>query len=516
MLRVLTAEAMAAADRYAIEEIGIPGLVLMENAALGVVDALCARYPEARSVVVLCGPGNNGGDGLAIARQLATRGFRAVVVLWRGSGEPRGDAATQLAICRALELPIVEAKRRSDFERIHRECRHADVVVDALFGTGLSRPLSGLTAALVECVSGAGRPIVAVDLPSGLSGSRADLPGPHFRADLTVTFAALKVAHALPPAADAMGEVAIADLGVPAMLLDRVGGELFVVEPDDVRSLLPPRHSDTHKGTFGHVLLVAGGPGRAGAAILGARAAVRAGAGLVTVAPPLAQRETVDLGSIESMTLGLPMGEEGELGAAAVEVVLAAAIGKDVLALGPGLGSLGETQAVVRGIVSRCALPAVLDADALNAFAGRLGELARRGAPTLLTPHPGELGRLLGVSTREVTADRLGTARRAAERSGAVVLLKGHRTLIACPGGYTYVNPTGNPAMATGGSGDVLTGIIAALVAQGLEVGEAAWAGAFLHGRAGDLAAGQAPGRCLAATDLVDWLAAAYAGLDAA
>lgn len=524
-MRILGAEATARVDRAAVEELGVPSAVLMENAALGLVEAVGRSFPEAESVAVFCGPGNNGGDGLALARHLAVRGYRVACYLVFLGKETRGDAATQLTICRNLGsdlVGLVEVGPEDGLDGPVRAAREADLIVDALFGTGLGRPLEGQPAELVEALAALPVPKLAVDLPSGLNGSRPEVFGPHFRADVTVTFGTPKPAQVFPPAADAVGELVVADLGVPASFLDRDWGEedgpLHLLLAEEAAGLLLPRRPDTHKGHYGHLLVVAGGTGKGGAVILAARSAVRSGAGLVTAAVPEPIVRTVDGGSIESMTLPLPAGSSGTLAAGAAEAVLDAAAGKDALALGPGLGPFRDhddpVAAEVRRAVLDCELPAVLDADGVNAFAGRAAELARRRAPTVLTPHPGEMGRLLGVGTGEVVGDRLGTARRAARETGAVVVLKGHLSLVAAPDGAVWVNPTGNPGMASGGTGDVLTGVVGSLLAQGHEPLPAALLGVFVHGLAGDRVAAERGEVALAAGDLVDALGAAFVELD--
>jgi ADP-dependent NAD(P)H-hydrate dehydratase / NAD(P)H-hydrate epimerase len=554
-MRILTAEAMRGVDRLAIEQLGLPGLVLMENAALGVVEAIAKQYPRAESAAVFCGPGNNGGDGLAVARQLATRGYAVEVFLATGGRRLEGDAATQLAVCRRLGLTLHELGSGEssggagsggtgasggggetggsggrgessepggsgtglDLAAALAAAREHHLVIDALFGTGLGRPLTGLFARLVEALNELPLPRVAVDIPSGLAGSSAEPPGPHLVADLTVTFAAPKVAHVFPPAADAVGELVVTDLGFPPRLLEEAEGDLHLLVGEELAGLLPARARASHKGDFGHLLLVAGSLGKAGAAVLAARAAVRAGAGLVTAAVPEPILPIVHLGSVESMGIPLPAGGAGALAAAAAEQALAAAAGKSAVALGPGLGQEEETQAAIRRLVGAVELPLVLDADGLNAFAGRAGELARRTAPTVLTPHPGELARLLGVETGEIQADRPQAARRAAALTGAIVVLKGSLTLIAAPaGGGVHVNPTGNPGMASGGTGDVLTGLLGGLLAQGLPALDASRLAVYLHGRAGDLALARLGGPSLAAGDLVTELPAAFAELRAA
>jgi hydroxyethylthiazole kinase-like uncharacterized protein yjeF len=514
-MRILTAEAMREVDRAAIEELGIPSLVLMENAAIGVVEALGQSFGDADSAAVFCGPGNNGGDGLAVARHLAVRGWEVRVFLVTGGRGLSGDAAVQLGICRQAELPILEVTSGDGLAAALEAAAECEVVVDALFGTGLTRPLEGLFAQVVAAVSALPAPCVAVDLPSGLSASQARPIGPCVQADLTVTFAAPKVAHIFPPAADAVGEMVVTDLGIPPRLVEEVeeeAGDLHLLMGEELAELLPEREPDTHKGDYGHALIAAGSPGKAGAAILAARAAVRAGAGLVTAAVPEPILQTVDLGSVESMTLGLPAGAAGQIAERAADVLLDAAEGKAVLALGPGLGQEPSTAAAIRRAVLECPLPLVLDADGINAFAGRAGELARRRAETVLTPHPGELARLLGISAAQIQEDRVAAARGAAEETGAIVVLKGHLTLVAS-GTAVFVNPTGNPGMATGGTGDVLTGLVAGLLAQGLDALDATLVAVYLHGLAGDLAAGRLGEAPLAAGDLIETLPAAFAAL---
>lgn len=506
-MRILSAEAMREVDRTAIEELGIPSMVLMENAAIGVVDAIGEIYEDAESAAIFCGPGNNGGDGLAIARHLAVRGYEVQVFLVAGRRGMRGDAEVQLGICRRQGLAIQEVADEDGVVEALEEAREADLIVDALFGTGLSKPLEGLLADLVQGLNDLPVPCVSVDLPSGLNGSRSEPLGPHIEADLTVTFAAAKIAHVFPPASESVGELIVTDLGIPPELVDEAeeeGGPLHLLVGEELSGLLPEREPGTHKGDYGHVLLVAGSPGKAGAAILAARAAVRSGAGLVTAAVPESILNVVDLGSIESMTLPL----------SSLDGVLEAVEGKSVLAMGPGLGQEEKTAEAIRRIAGEVALPLVLDADGINAFAGRAADLAGRSAETVLTPHPGELGRLLGISTSEVQEDRIAAARRASVEAEAVVVLKGHRTLVATPGGEVHVNPTGNPGMASGGTGDVLTGLIAGLLAQGLGALDAARLGVYLHGLAGDLAAARTGEAALAAGDLLTYLPAAFQELE--
>ncbi len=511
-MKILSTAAMRSVDRAAVEELGVPGVVLMENAALGVVEAALARVPSAESAAVFCGPGNNGGDGLAIARHLAVRGLRTrALVLTEGRGYT-GDAAVQFEIARKMQglgLELEDLDQTGELTVALERAAQADLVIDALFGTGLSRPLEGRFAELVAAINELPAPIIAVDLPSGLGGDHAEILGPHIEAEVTVTFAAPKIAHIFMPAASSAGEVVVSDLGIPDQLVERAEGDLFLLEPAHVAALLGPRQVDAHKGDFGHLLVVAGSAGKSGAAVLATQAAIRAGAGLVTAAVPEDVLPTFAAASIESMSVGLPVTSSG-LGDPALAALRAAATEKSAVALGPGLGTAEATGETIRRFVLESGAPLALDADGLNAFAGRLELLAARKAPAVLTPHPGELGRLLGVETGEVTADRLGSVRAAAERSGSVVVLKGHLSVIAAPGEGVFVNPTGNPGMATGGSGDVLTGMIGALLGQGLDPIAAAQLGTFVHGLAGDLAAGDVGEVSLSAGDLLGRVPAAF------
>ena len=510
-MRVLTAEQMRRFDRWAISEIGIPGLVLQENAALGVVEAIGERFPSSEDVLVLCGPGNNGGDGLAVARHLHARGYACRVWLAVPTTHLAGDAASQRSFLERLGIEVHDMTD-ADFEALPP----ADLVVDALFGTGLKRPLEGRFASLVQSVNAHAAPVVAVDLPSGLDASRGEPIGVHAIAELTVTFARPKIAHVLDPAALAVGSLVVVDLGVPWADLEHDGPLCNLLLGEELASWLPARRADSHKGDFGHLLLVAGSAGMSGAAVLAARAAVRAGAGLVTLAVPDGIRAECHAGCLESMTVALGPRGEPVLLTSHVETLLDAASSRDALAVGPGLGGADATRSALRDLVARSRLPLVLDADGLNAFAGRVDDLASRAGDLVLTPHPGELARLLGTSSAAVQRDRLAAAREGAARARAVVVLKGHQTLIAEPDGDVAINPTGNPGMATGGAGDVLTGLIGALLAQAFEPSAAARLGVFLHGLAGDLAAAQVGERSLSASDLIEYLPAAFCHLAAA
>jgi len=488
MLPVLDNNALREADRHTIENLGILGLVLMENAATGLVDALRENWPEARTISILCGSGNNGGDGLAAARHLANGGHEVDLLLFGDPEKLSPDAGTNLEWARAFDLKVtvVDGDDLTLLEQRLAAPNPPDIIVDALLGTGLDRPLTGRLARVVNLVNGCPAPVVSVDVPTGLSGSSAGLPGPAIEAELCPTFGALKLCHCLPPACEACGEVVVVDIGIPPSVL-RAGAQAWWVEAEDVALLLPHRSAVGHKGSFGHLLVVAGARGRGGAASMAAQAAVTAGAGLVTVAVPSPAVAVVDGACLEAMTFEIPADEAGEAaGPGDLEQIFAR---MTAVAAGPGLGTGVGARKLLDMLLSQWAGPLVLDADALNLVAGSLESLADRSGPTVLTPHPGELGRLLGRPTEDVVADRLGAAREAARISGAVVVAKGYRTVIADPEGNVWINPTGDEHLATGGSGDVLTGLIGALMAQNLDGVRASIVACWLHGRAGELGA---------------------------
>ena len=512
MIPLATAEEMRRADRRATERYGVPSVLLMENAGRGAVEALervLGPVPR-RRVVVVCGKGNNGGDGFVVARHLLGRGARVSTWLVGRADEVQGDARVNLdALQRAGERVTEATDPAGDaFARLRAEVKGADIVVDALLGTGVRGPATGPIGAAIEAINASRRPVCALDLPSGLPADGEAPAGPVVRADLTVTFGLPKVGLVLPTGAACAGRVEIADLGIPRAWLGE-GIPTALLEPADVRAALPRRPVDAHKGTYGHLLVVAGSIGRTGAAVLACLGALRTGTGLVTCAIPASQQPVVAAQLSEAMTEPLPETAARTLSAKAVERIVELLPRMDAIALGPGVGLDGETRAAVQALVRDAARPMVVDADALTALAGRLEVCRDAPAPRLLTPHPGEAARLLACAIAEVQADRIATARRLAAESGAVVALKGARTVVASPDGQVTVNPTGNPGMATGGTGDVLTGVAGGLLAQGLAPAAALGAAVYLHGLAGDLAAETRGEAGLVAGDVADAVPAA-------
>ncbi len=516
-MRILTAKQMREADRRTIEEVGVPSLLLMENAGLQVVAAIDAAFGNlaGRRVAVLCGRGNNGGDGLVVARTLRQRNVDVSVFLLGRAADVKGDARTNLESLGALALPVVEVADESDWDRHAPAIGSRDLIVDALFGTGLSSPLSGLPRRVVERVNALSADVVSIDLPSGLSADTAEVIGPCIRASLTVTLGAPKLPLALPPALELAGKVVVADIGIPADVIEAMEPPVVrLTTPESLRALVPVRRPDAHKGSFGHVLVVAGSPGKTGAAHLAAMGALRSGAGLVTAGTPRSSQPVVAALGAEYMTEGLDEDVAGVLAASALPAVLAHPA--TVVAAGPGLGAGAGVAEIVEGLVARAGRPLVLDADALNAFAGRPDRLrARAGQSIVITPHPGEMARLLGVATADVQGRRVDAARDLARTAGLFVVLKGHRTVIATPSGCVHVNPTGNPGMATGGTGDVLTGMIAGWLAQLGDAEKACLLAVYLHGAAGDLAAADQSEVSMIAGDLVGRIGGAVLDLTA-
>lgn len=516
MIRLATAEEMRQAERRATAELGVPSLVLMENAGRGAADAIERAFGPApgRRVGVVCGKGNNGGDGLVVARHLAGRGAAVEVWLIGAAADVRGDAAVNMDAARRAGLPLTEVAGAPGLEALRRGLASADLVVDALLGTGVSGAATGLIADAIAAINEAGRPVCALDLPSGLSADRGALLGPTVRAQLTVTFGLPKRGLYLHPGAAHAGRIEVADIGVPRAWLEQ-GLTVGLLEAEDVLAVLPTRPADAHKGHYGHLLVVAGSIGKTGAAILACLGALRAGTGLVTCALPASQQPIVAARLAEAMTEPLPETGAQALSAKALDRLLELAGRMDAVAAGPGVGLDAETQATVRDLIRAAERPMVVDADALTALVGHLGTLREARGPRLLTPHPGEAARLLGRSIPEVQADRIESARRLARESGAIVALKGAGTVIAGPGGEVAINPTGNPGMATGGSGDVLTGVAGGFLAQGLGPEAALRAAVYLHGLAGDLAAAERGEAGLIAGDIADALPAALRRLRA-
>lgn len=520
-MKILTASEMQQIDRLTTERYGVPSLTLMENAGRAVFDFLRERYSPlaGHRITVLCGRGNNGGDGLVAARWLRGEGLSPRVILLASPEAVKGDAAVNLRRLSERGAPEV-AENLDAWRRVSPSLAESSLLVDAILGTGLSKPLEGFLLEVVRDVNRA-RPksqVVAVDLPSGVSADGGELIGECARADATVTFTAPKLAHVFPPACEFAGVWVTRPIGTPPEALEQNSDlRLNLTCRDDVSWIAQRRTLTAHKGSFGHVLLLAGSVGKTGAAALAAKAALRAGAGLVTVATPERALPVIASLGLEFMTEPLPETAAGTVSLRALDGGRFDRLvrGKSVLAVGPGLGGDPETAELVRTIVNRYDVPVVLDADGLNAFAGCMNTLAAAGHTRVLTPHPGELARLTGQSIGEIQGRRIEVARDFAARHQVHLVLKGYRTLIAPPDGQVWVNPTGNPGMATGGTGDVLTGVTAGLLSQfaARPLPSVVAAAVYLHGLAGDLAARELGENSMLAGDLLDALPQAFLAL---
>jgi hydroxyethylthiazole kinase-like uncharacterized protein yjeF len=511
-MRVFDARQMREADRVTIEEIGISSLVLMESAGRQVVAAMQQTFEQLSllRIGVLCGTGNNGGDGFVAARVLLQNGYDTSIFLVGSVEDVKGDARVNLEILGRLGYTVVEITDEQEWELHFSDISTCDVLVDAMFGTGLRKPLAGLFETIVKDLNSSELPVVAVDLPSGLSADTPDIIGEAVDADLTVTFATAKLPHMLPPAERKCGQVVVADIGIPREVIEGLeGARVEVIAAQDVLAHLEPREPDSHKGDYGRVLIVAGSLGRTGAAHLCGMAALRSGAGLVTIATPRSAAGVVAAMAPEYMTEPLDEDQDGIAVERALDRILE--VQADVIAVGPGLGTGPRPRALVHALLERSGSPLVLDADALNIFADSVNKLkGREDVEVIITPHPGEMARLINRDTDHVQHHRLEVARDFAADHGVWVVLKGHRTLIAAPDGRVSINRTGNPGMATGGTGDVLTGVIAAWLAQSLDAEAACRVGVFLHGLAGDVAVKTIGQTALTASDVVHHLGAAW------
>ena len=505
-MKIVTAAQMQVLDRRAITEAHIPSLTLMANAGTSVVAAMEQIFGSlaGKTVVVLCGKGHNGGDGFVVARLLKRKRARVQVLLMARVADSAGDTKTMYRrIVRAGGAsPVLACPSRAKLQTL---LRNSDLIVDALLGTGLSTPITGPYRTAIDCINDADRPVTAIDLPSGIHADTGEVLGVAVRATLTVTFGLPKLGLYVGPGIDHAGIIRIADIGIPPSYMDAVDSRISLITRDETRRLLPVRLPSGHKGTYGHVGVIAGSVGKTGAAALAARAALRVGAGLVTVATPASVNDTLEAKLLEVMTVPMPETKARTLAPSGLDQLVAFTNARSAVAIGPGLTTHPETAELIHALITRLEKPSVLDADALNALAGRPALLAECKVPLILTPHPGEMARLEGqAAPQSVNADRIGTASRFAQQRGVILVLKGARTVVAHPNGQVAICPTGNPGMATAGTGDALTGIIVGLVAQGLNAWDAARAGTYLHGLAGDLAAASLGIAGMTAGDLIE------------
>ena len=500
-MRIVTAEQMRALDRAAIEKHGIPSQGLMERAGMGLAESVLSLVgTSGGSVMVIAGAGNNGGDGLVAARLIDESGADVNVVILAEKDELSPDAAANLE--KLTDVEVAHVGDEAAFDEAVAELGKPDIIVDAIFGTGLAREVTGLPRHAVEFINSSDTGIISADIPSGLSADSGEVLGVAVKADCTVTFGLPKVGFFAGDGPDHAGCVSVIDIGIPKDDADAIGADLELVESCDIIDAFPRRKKDSHKGNYGHVVVFAGSGGHLGAGYLTSLAALRTGSGLVTYCIPEGAFDKFDARYPEIMCDAIPDGGNGAFAGVGLEKALQVSEGKRVVAMGPAIGTSEETAKFVNGYILKSDATVVIDADGINVL--DIDALEKRHAPAVLTPHPGEMARLMGVETKEVQEDRVGFARSLADRTGAVVVLKGSMTVVAEPRGTTSINTTGNPGMATAGMGDALTGMIASLIGQKVDEVTAARAAVFIHGLAGDIAADELGEESVVATDVIE------------
>lgn len=490
-LKAVTPEQMKAIDRHAISVLGIPGVVLMENAGVRVFEAAVRMLKSMKDprVLVLCGKGNNGGDGFVAARYLYNDGFTTEVFALASPDAITADAKVNLNILLNMGKTVKYVLGPEDLEELNSVIPRCSLIIDAIFGTGIRGAITGVSREIIDIVNGSGIPVLSVDVPSGIDGCSGAVCGDAIRAVRTVTMALPKTGLLLYPGAEYCGELEVAKIGIPRAAVESVDINMETVDRHNVIEMMPQRKPDTHKGSYGKVFIIGGSPGLTGAVVMAGQAAARSGSGLVTVGVPRSVYPIAATKLTEVMTLVLPDNPDGALCEKALGVVLKKAESSNVVAVGPGLLTGPGAKAVVEGLIEKSPVPLVIDADGINCLADNPLVLRKANTQVVLTPHPGEMARLMGVTPKDIQSDRLGWAKEAAADFDCCVVLKGARTITVLPDGRVYINLTGNPGMATGGSGDVLTGVIAALIAQGMSPADATRAGVCVHGWAGDMAA---------------------------
>lgn len=506
-MKIVTAVEMREIDRITTEKFGVPSLTLMENAGKAVADHVLTQYAWVRNITVICGKGNNGGDGFVVARHLHKRGKQVHVLLLANPADLHGDAA---AMFKDMPVTAVSATNEDQFQSDNvRSLFEADLLVDAILGTGFKPPVAGLYADAIQRMNAAPGRVVSVDIPSGADAdSTGPQPGTLAHADSVVTFTAPRPAHLFSSLTK--GPTCVAPIGSPdEAILSSL--QLNVIAPQDFAAMVAPRPTESNKGNYGHVLVIGGSLGKAGAAAMAGISALRAGAGLSTVATSKSALPAVAGFYPELMTEPLPETEDGTIATGAGLKIEDLSKTMTVLAVGPGISRDPHTATLVRSLVANHKAPMVVDADGLNAFEGHTDELNGKDRTLVITPHPGEMARLAACSTADVQKDRLGVAGRFARDHNLIVVLKGHRTLVVQPDGEAWVNTTGNPGMSTGGTGDILTGMVAGMIAQNpKDPLHAVCAAVFLHGLAGDVMRDKVGEHSLIATDLLQGLPEAF------
>ena len=504
-MKVVSAFQIQNLDRRTIQEFGIPGIVLMENAGRTTVDVIDKYFPakNVKKVIIIAGTGSNGGDGFVVGRHLSNRGVEVEMLLLGHKEKVTGDAKVNLELYQKLR-PVQELHCQEDLIKFQTHIDHADLIFDAILGTGVNTDVRGLYRDIIDYINSLPNPVVSIDIPSGIDATTGKVLGTAIYADLTVTFGLPKIGLLIYPGIDRVGILEVADISIPPYLVREENIRVELMEAHELFPLLRQRDRNSHKGSYGHVLMIAGSVGKTGAAAMSSNAALRVGAGLVTLGIPAGLNPIMEVKLTEVMTEPLAETDAQTLSTKSLPRIQELIEGKKVLALGPGISTHPETIAVVHHIICNSKTPLIVDADGINALGEKPSVLHEAQCPIVLTPHPGEMAWLIGTSIKEVQDDRIGVARKFAKEYGVVLVLKGARTIIAEPNESIYINSTGNPGMASGGTGDVLTGMIAGLVAQGYTISEASRLGVFLHGYIADKITEQKGEVGLIATDIIN------------
>lgn len=503
---IVTASEMARLDRKTIEEIGIPGIVLMENAGRGAAAFYQEVIPDLveRRIGIVAGSGNNGGDGFVLARLFHEQGANVRVVCLRPPEKLQGDALTNFQILPKLAVQVFVWDQNADFDSQLKWIKEADVIIDAILGTGLNSEVRGLYRDIIEAINQMQKQVLAVDVPSGLDATTGKILGTAIRAKATATFGLPKIGQLVEPGEEYVGELKVVDIGIPASVVESSNIQRWWLQEEYLSGWLTPRNASTHKGHAGHVAVLAGSLGKTGAATLICESAAHVGAGLVTLFIPASLNPIVEVKLTEAMTYPIAETSEQTPAQAALPEILSFLQGRQALAMGPGISLHPETQELVKSLLLKAPCPMVLDADALTAVADHRDLFMEAGQPLVLTPHPGEMARLIHGTTQDVQQNRLDIAAEFSRKYGVTLVLKGHRTVIAAPDGRLAINSSGNPAMASGGMGDTLTGMIAGFLGQGLEPFRAACLGVFVHGAAADRRIAKVVSRGLLASQILD------------
>lgn len=514
-MKVVTADQMQELDRKAIEIYHIPGIVLMENAGRKAAEVILDTFPEIQKkrIAIIAGKGNNGGDGFVIARYLLNQGIPVKVILLTDPTSLRGDAQTNFNIFFRMKGEVIPVPSSKDYQKLKRDLEKFDLLIDGIFGTGLDAEVRGYYREVIDHLNTLKKLIIAIDIPSGLDANNGRPLGTAIRASHTITFGLPKVGHLASPGLNYVGEVKVVDIGIPKRLVEEEKIQTYLLEKEEIRKWLSiPRRPDTHKGDYGHLLVIAGSVGKTGAAAMACQAALRMGAGLVTLAIPKSLNAIMEVKLTEVMTEPLPETPRQTLSLRAFNTILRLCENKRAVIIGPGVGTLKETQTLILKLIKTLDLPIILDADGLTALATQPKILPAKNRSLILTPHPGEMARLIQSTSKEVQEDRIGISRNFSQSNHVHLVLKGYRSLIATPKGEVFINPTGNPGMASGGTGDVLTGMMGGLICQGFDILPSLQISVYLHGMAGDQITREMGEKSLIASDIIGKLPALLQG----